>query len=403
MKICVLTHTFPRFKGDPTAPFMNNFCEGLVGSGNEVILLTPFDQKFKISDYPNYKVHLFKYIYPDSFHFLGYSRTLEGDRKLRWFVYLLSPFMFLFELLALVKLIRQEKIDIISAHWIVPNGFIASVASVLTNIPFVVTVPGSDMYLAKKNIFFRAMAKFAVKRASIVVSNSKRYLDEFSKFGIKLPKTKEIIYGVDVNKYKTDIIKRKSLRLKFNIPERAKVILAVGRMVEKKGFRFLIEAMPDIIMHNKDAKLVFVGGGDQLSILQKLTRSLHVEKQVVFLGRIDYITLANIYSMADVYVAPSVEDEQGNLESHTVALFEAIASGLPIVATELAVSSKFVIDGKNGYIVKQKDSSALSYKVQAVLSGDISKMGSVSKKIAKDSLSYKKSGKLYTEIFSRFV
>ncbi|MDP3983029.1 MAG: glycosyltransferase [bacterium] len=403
MKICVLTHTFPRFKGDPVAPFMDNFCEGLVEAGNEVLLVTPFDQKFKISDYPNYKVYLFRYIYPDSFHLLGYSRTLEGDQKLRWFVYLLSPFMFFFELLTLVKLVRREKIDIISAHWIVPNGFVAAVTSILTNVPVVITVPGSDMYLAKKNIFFRSMAKFAVNRASVVVSNSVRYLEEFSKFGVDLSHSKEVIYGVDVAKYKPSGAKRKSLRHKFNIPERAKVILAVGRMVEKKGFAYLVEAMPDVIEHNKDAKLVLVGGGDQQVALEELVRSLQIEKHVIFLGRIDYIELANIYSMADVYVAPSIEDSKGNLESHTVALFEAISSGLPVVATELAVGSKYVVGGKNGYRVKQRDAAALADKIKSVLASDMSKMGEASRQIAQRYLSYKKSGKMYSEIFRDVV
>src|SRR3989344_1288759 len=167
MKVCVLTHTFPRFKGDPVAPFMDDFCEGLVGAGNEVVVVAPFDSQYKLSDYQNYQIKLFRYIYPDAYHLLGYSRTLEGDQKLRWFVYLLTPFMFLFEFLALLNLVKREKVDIISAHWIVPNGFIAALVSYLTQVPVVITVPGSDMYLAKKNILVRVMAKFAVNKASI--------------------------------------------------------------------------------------------------------------------------------------------------------------------------------------------------------------------------------------------
>ena len=403
MKICVLTHTFPRFKGDPVAPFMDDFCEGLVGAGNEVVVVAPFDSQYKLSDYQNYQIKLFRYIYPDAYHLLGYSRTLEGDQKLRWFVYLLTPFMFLFEFLALLNLVKREKVDIISAHWIVPNGFIAALVSYLTQVPVVITVPGSDMYLAKKNVFVRLMAKIAVNRASVVVSNSVRYLEEFSKFGVDLSHSKEVIYGVDVAKYKTSVSKRKSLRNKFDLPNRAKVILAVGRMVEKKGFGYLIEAMPDVIKHNKDVKLVLVGGGDEQTSLKDLVHRLKIEKHVIFLGKVDYATLASIYSMADVYVAPSVEDSSGNLESHTVALFEAISSGLPIVATEIAVSSKYVVDGKNGYRGKQRDAAELADKITAVLVSDMSKMGEASRQIAQRHLSYKKSGEMYTEVFRQIV
>ena len=161
--------------------------------------------------------------------------------------------------------------------------------------------------------------------------------------------------------------------------------------------------MPDVIKHNKDVKLVLIGGGDQQVYLKELTQRFKIEKYVLFLGKVDYTTLASIYSMADVYVAPSVEDSKGNLESHTVALFEAISSRLPVVATELAVSSKYVVDGKNGYRVKQRDAAELADKIAAVLVSDMSKMGEASRQIAQCHLSYKKSGEMYTEVFRQIV
>ena len=59
--------------------------------------------------------------------------------------------MFIFGTIALYKLVKKEKIDIVNAHWILPNGFIASVVSKLTEVPVVSTLPGSDVYMADRN------------------------------------------------------------------------------------------------------------------------------------------------------------------------------------------------------------------------------------------------------------
>ncbi|MBX4205989.1 hypothetical protein KW795_02220, partial [Candidatus Microgenomates bacterium] len=82
MKICLLTHTFPRFEGDTISSiFMAQLAQSLVDNGNEVWVLTPFTPTFKKTNKP-YKIVTYKYIFRDSFHKLGYSETLSNDMKL---------------------------------------------------------------------------------------------------------------------------------------------------------------------------------------------------------------------------------------------------------------------------------------------------------------------------------
>ena len=201
MNICVFTHTFPRYPGDPVAPFIKDFAIGLTQQGNQVVVLTPYEKNFNYEQIKNFVIEKYKYIYPDSFHVLGYSRTLAGDQKLKFFVYPFAPLLFLFSFIALLKTVKKYNIQTISAHWILPNGFIAALVSKLTKIPLVITVPGSDVYLSKKNILFRTMSQFAGSQAKYIVSNSMRYLDELEKIGIDKTKFKEILYGVDINQY----------------------------------------------------------------------------------------------------------------------------------------------------------------------------------------------------------
>src|SRR5690349_1814264 len=110
MKICVLTHTFPRFSKDVAAPFMDGVARGLVAVGNEVFVLTPYSSKFswKKKDLP-YKLITYKYIFPNSLHKLGYSETLANDMSLKWLMFVLSPFLYFFGTIALIRLIKKEK------------------------------------------------------------------------------------------------------------------------------------------------------------------------------------------------------------------------------------------------------------------------------------------------------
>lgn len=404
MKICVFTQTFPRYQGDPVAPFMRDFCQGLVKAGNKVIVLAPYDSKFSLrKKKEDFKIKLYKYVFADRLHLLGYSRTLIGDQRFKLFVYPLAPLMFLFSFLALLRLIYQEKIEIISAHWILPNGFIAALVSKITGIPLVISIPGSDIYLAKKNFIFRSMALLAVRQSKAVVSNSRRYLEEFSKSGINLENSLEIPYGVDVKKYQYPASQKIKMRRKLGFLKNDLIILAVGRLVEKKGYEYLIKAMPIILRKKKQVRLVLIGNGAEKSKLIKIAKDLKISNKVFFLGKVNYDQLSKFYSLADLFIAPSIKDSQGNLESHIVALFEAMASGLPIVATELAVSEKYVIDGVNGYRVKQRNKKALALGVLSILdSPNRFKMGEKSKLIAKKHLSYETSGKEYTKIFKSF-
>ncbi len=170
MKICIITHTFPRFDQDVAAPFMGGVADGIAENGNEVVVLSPFSPKFKKKQLDKkYKLITYKYAPLGSWHVLGYSETLTDDKSLKFSGYLLSPLMIFFGAVALYRLVRKERIDLINAHWILPNGFIASIVSILTGVPVVSTLPGSDVYMADKNNIFRHMARFASETSKAIV------------------------------------------------------------------------------------------------------------------------------------------------------------------------------------------------------------------------------------------
>lgn len=404
MRICVFTHTFPRYPGDPVAPFMKDFALGLAEHGNTVIVLTPYDKNFHYENFNKITIETYKYIYPKRFHLLGYSRTLKGDQKFNFFVYLLAPLMLFFSFFALFKTVKKYNIQIISAHWILPNGFIAAIVSKLTKIPLVISVPGSDVYLSKKNLFFKVMTEFAGRQAKYIVSNSTRYLDELKDLNIDKNKFKEIPYGIDINKFPYPRKNKEIFKKKFGFLENEKIVLAVGRLVEKKGFEYLIRSIPYILNNIPSLKLIIIGDGSEKSRLLASAEELGISDYVLFVNKVNHDQLFMYYTIADVYVAPSIKDSFGNLESHIVALFEAIGSGIPVVSTELGVSQLYVKNGINGYRVREKDEKDIAHAIISILnSKKLENMGKESRKIAQQFLSYDTCTKEYDNLFRLLV
>lgn len=363
MKICLVTHTIPRYYGDPAAPFIDALASALADAGHKVTVLAPFSQKVDRNFKRNYKFITYKYIFPASLHKLGYSETLKGDRSMSFLAYLLSPFLYLFGFIALLRLVKKENIDVISAHWAVPNGFITALVSIITKVPFTITIPGSDMYMGEKNFFFRWMVGVAAKHASFVISDSPFYLGQLAHLGFKPKKSMVIRYGVDISRFRLGREKRKERQ----------TILAVGRMVAKKGFTFLVKAMPKVISEFPSAKLIMVGDGEERMRLEQVAKSLGVKENIDFIGTVPFTKLSEYYQSADIFVMPSIKDDRGNIDASPVSMMEAMVSGLPVVTTRFGGSKDLILQGRTGYLVEEKSHEEIASAVIKLLKAKIDK------------------------------
>lgn len=406
MKVCILTHTFPRYDKDIAAPFMDGVARGISQSGNEAFVLTPYSPYFRKTSKP-YEVITYKYIFPKSLHKLGYSDTLSDDKTIKPLMWFLSPFMIIFGTLALYKLVKKKKIDIINAHWILPNGFMAAIVSILTKVPVVQTLPGSDVYIANKNIVFRLMVAIATHRARAITSNSKQLLDDLAKITNQNIKEKsyQIIYGVNPKKFKPNRVKNNRLRNKIGINRDSIVILGVGRLVAKKGFYYLVKAAPIIIKDRKNVDFVIVGEGDQKERLINIAKKLEIINKFHFIGAIDYENLVDYYNLSDIFILPSIRDNQGNLDDQSVSVVEAMSCGKPIITTNLPGYRLVIKNRYNGYLVGQKDTSAIAEKI-IHLAGSKKvrlKMGVNSRENAIKKCSWTHIGRQYIQLFKKII
>ena len=144
-------------------------------------------------------------------------------------------------------------------------------------------------------------------------------------------------------------------------------LLYVGRLVEKKGVRFIILAMPEILKKYPQTRLLIAGEGPDKIDLQQLALSTGVTANVQFLGTVNNAALPELYRRAALFVAPSIVADGGDQEGLGLVFVEALGCECPVVTSDLPAIKDVVSDGKTGVICKQKDSADLAQKLLYLL------------------------------------
>ncbi len=144
---------------------------------------------------------------------------------------------------------------------------------------------------------------------------------------------------------------------RFNIPHDKVKLLFVGRLFPEKSIDTLIKAVPHIIKKYEDVHIMLVGGGHLQSKLEKLARSLGVEKYITFLGLVSEQDKILAFNAGDIFILPSLAELEG------MVVLEAMACGKPIVVSDAEMSaSRYFVDG-NGFLFKARDHQDLAHQV----------------------------------------
>ncbi|MFQ5561451.1 MAG: glycosyltransferase, partial [Nitrospinota bacterium] len=161
--------------------------------------------------------------------------------------------------------------------------------------------------------------------------------------------------GVDLNKFKR----------KNNKSEKRKKItlLTVGRLVEKKGQRYAIEAVANITKKGMQVEYLIAGDGPMKQELEALVRHLEMSGVVQFLGPVVQEEVIDLLQKADIFLAPSVTAKNGDQEGTPTVIMEAMAAGLPVISTYHSGIPEIILDADTGFLVKEKDVDALTEKL----------------------------------------
>jgi glycosyltransferase involved in cell wall biosynthesis len=297
-------------------------------------------------------VHRFRYFF-SRWQKLAYDGGILANLKRNALNYLLVPLFVIAEFIKLARLLKVSHIDVIHAHWLIPQGLVAVTARSLfsRDTRVICTSHGSDLF-GLSGWFFKKVKQHVMKKADrvTVVSHAMR---NYALSLIHRQDIEVLPMGVDL----VDKFTPGSTRGKPNSFE----LLFVGRLVKQKGVHHIILAMSQILKRHPHTKLLIAGDGPELAALQQLVASNGLETHVRFLGAVKNVDLIEFYRRATVFVSASEQEGFG------LAYVEALGCGCAVVAAELPAIRDIVIDGVTGTICKQRDSSDVALKVSYLL------------------------------------
>ena len=361
MRVCILTTSFPLYKGITIGAHVLQQVRCLSELGAEVDVLAPHHPGAPRHEMVNgISVYRFRYMWPERWQTLCYGAGIPANLKKSLWAKIQLPFLLL--MLLINTLIIARRSDIIHAHWSL-SGLAGTVAGKLLRKPVVVM-----LHHGKASVRSDLAIKFVAKTATCILCNSQYTLSKLLQAA--KPKTAKVISpGVDVERFHPQVDKAPFFSREREIPRNRPLVLALGRLIEWKGFQYLIEAM-GMIKTDPLPVLIIGGRGPLRKKLERQVGQKGLEDRVRIVDHIPFEFIHHYYRAADVFVLPSIIDKEGNTEGLGVVLLEALACGIPCVASRVGGITDIVQDRKNGFLVEPENPAKLAHKIAVLIEDD---------------------------------
>jgi glycosyltransferase involved in cell wall biosynthesis len=351
MKILMTTTSFPLYKDHTAGIFIYEQAKSFLSLGQEVTILAPFasgSKKNEIID--DIKIKRFDYFFPQKHQGLCYGAGVPANLKKGLKYKIQLPLLVFFFFVHCLLLGRKH--DVIYAHWTL-SGLSAVIVGKILRKPVVVMIHHGQENFNK----LKFLHKIPIEKADHVVFNSSFTMGK-TLISFK-PKAYSVIPpGVDINKFKPiDVSGYSKYFQSYGINKDSKVIFAMGRHIDWKGYDYLLKAFADI--EDKYVLLVLAGSGPETANLKNLAKNLKIEKRVIFAGSIQNDKTPLFYNRSLLFVQPSIIDEHGNTEGLGVVILEALACGTPVAASSVGGIIDIIINGENGFLFEQKNSQQI--------------------------------------------
>jgi glycosyltransferase involved in cell wall biosynthesis len=398
----MVASSYPRFPGDTVGTFMEPIAHGIAARGHDVHLVLPWHPRWTRGTHENgVTFHLFRYAPLAALNVFGYASALRADVALKASALAVTPIALAAGWRAARLVARQVGATILHGHWVVPGGAIAAASS--TGVPLVISLHGSDVYLAERHGSVGRVARWAFLRADHVTACSEDLRRRAIALGASSERSTTIPYGVDARRFRPDANVRARRRAAWRVDADDEIAFAAGRFVRKKGFEYLVDAVAILAAHRPRLRLVLAGGGDLDDELRARTTKLGVADRVILPGVLTQDGVAEALAASDVAVVPSVHDEAGNVDGLPNVVLESLASATPVVATAAGGIASVVKHEANGLIVPERDSAALAGAIDRVLSDRVlaAKLGTAARVWASTHAGWDQVAARFEEVYKR--
>jgi glycosyltransferase involved in cell wall biosynthesis len=363
--VVMVTTSYPRFPGDHVGTFMEPIAKHVAARGHDVHIVAPWHPlvtRGRVEDGVSF--HFFKYAPVPALNVFGYAAGMRADVTLRGAAWLAAPLAMTAGWFKAMRVAQKRGATVMHGHWVVPGGVMASKAQ--PRLPLVVSLHGSDVFVAERTPLAGAAARRVFTRSGAVTACSQDLADRAIALGADRDRMEVVPYGVDVARFKpSPPFERAAIRRGAGIPADAPVVVAAGRLVRKKGFEYLIDALP--LVRAPRVHLVIAGAGDLDDELRARAAAGQAADRVHFPGNVPQDTVGAWFAAADVVAVPSVRDDSGNVDGLPNTLLEGLASGTPIVTTGAGGIGGVVEHDRSALVVAERDPRGLAEAIDALL------------------------------------
>ncbi len=342
MKVLIVTTAFPRWRDDSRAPFILEAARAIQQKGVSIKVIAMHSPEAEVREsWDGIKIYRPRYL-PERFEIL---RREEGGLPVTWNKgrfsrFAIVPFVVV-NCLAVVK--QAHEVDIIHANWTLSAGCVW-LTKWLHRKPWVVTVHGSDIFLAGKKPIIRWLTRIVLRGADKVIAVSKALAIEVARLGVPQNSIEVIPDGVDVKRFHPQT------------GERDPIILFVGSFTWVKGGDILLHAFHEVAQRFSEYRLVMVGDGPLRNEWEALAKSLNIAEKVTFTGPLGRNEVADWMRRAKLFVLPSRSEGLG------VVLLEALASGTPCIGSAVG-GIPDIINNEVGCLVGPDDPKILAESI----------------------------------------
>ena len=353
MRVLYIVTAYPRFEGDIITPWLIETIRRLKEKGIETTILAPSYKGLKNQIIYGIPVQRFRYFFK-RWEKLTHEETAP-DRVTRSLSYkFLVLFYLIFGTLKVACLCRKEKFDVIHVHWPVPHAIFGYIGKRVSKARLILSFYGVELRWVKKSLpFLASFVKWAINRADLVTCISTHTREELLSFSSRPVTIIPFGAGLDIQEGESP-------------PAHPPEILFVGRLVERKGVKYLIDAYK-LLAEKIDCKLYIVGGGPERPALERQVKTLGLQNKVVLSGAISEQELRKRYQNCSVFVLPAITDSKGDTEGLGVVLIEALNYKRPVVASSVGGITDVIIDGKTGLLVPERNSELLAQALLRIL------------------------------------
>jgi len=256
------------------------------------------------------------------------------------------------------RVVKREKIEMLWVGQVLPTGTVIYFLTKFLKLSYIVSCHGMDILQASKVARRKKMVQRILEGAKLIIVNSHYTAELVKKIGIKSGKIKVIYPGVSANDKQligNNIIKEKFIR-KYNL-EGKKIILSVGRLVERKGFDKVIEAMPRVVTRIPEAIYLIVGTGGDVLRLKDLSNK--IVEHIIFLGKVSDEEKWALLGLCDVFITPARENNE-DVEGFGIVYLEANLMGKAVIAGKTGGAQEAVVNGETGLLVNPESVEEVS-------------------------------------------